>query len=73
MRITKEISILDHNAWSGAVDTQETIIANGKARDFDFLMEDMFPDGMTETELNDILWFETDWLYETLGIDEDDY
>ena len=70
MRITKEISILDHEAWSGAVDTQKTIIEHGKARDFDFLMEDLYPDGMTETELNDILWFETDWIYDSLGIDD---
>jgi len=70
MRINKEISLLDHEAWSGAVDTQETIIEHGKARDFDFLMEDMYPDGMTETELNDILWHEWEWLYDLLGIVE---
>jgi hypothetical protein len=70
MRITKEISLLDHDAWSGAVDTKETIIEHGKVRDFDFLMEDLYPDGMTETELNDILWFETDWIYDSLGIDD---
>lgn len=70
MRITKEISLLDHDAWSGAVDTKETIIEHGKARDFDFLMEDLYPDGMTETELNDILWHEWEWLYDLLGIVE---
>jgi len=70
MRIIKDISLLDHDAWSGAVDTKETIIEHGKERDFDFLMEDLYPDGMTETELNDILWHEWEWLYDSLGIDE---
>lgn len=62
-------SIKNFNAWSGAVETQERIINEGKADDFDSLIDEMYPDGLSETALNDLLWFEEDWLFEQLGIE----
>lgn len=64
-------SIKSFNAWSGAVETQERIINEGKADDFDNLIEELYPDGLSETELNDLLWFEEDWLFEQLGIENE--
>jgi hypothetical protein len=34
-------------------------------------MEDLYPDGLSETQLNDILWFEEDWIFEMLGITDE--
>lgn len=65
-------SIKNFNAWSGAVETQETIINEGKAEEFDNLIEELYSEGLSETALNDLLWFETDWLFETLGIEIDE-
>lgn len=59
-------------AWSGAVSTQDRIINEGKDKDFDYLIEELYPDGLSETALNDILWFEEDWIFEQLGIDNDE-
>ena len=56
------------NAWSGAVETKNTIIEKGFSKEFDNLICELYPDGLTETQLNDILWFEEDWIFETLGI-----
>jgi hypothetical protein len=64
--------LVDFDAWSGAKDTKETILNANKGEDFDNLIEELYPDGLSETQLNDILWFETDWIYQTLGISEDD-
>jgi hypothetical protein len=64
-------TLLNFEAWSGAVETKETIVDNRKSQDFDFLIEDLYPDGLTETELNDLLWFEADWIYEQLNIREE--
>jgi hypothetical protein len=64
-------TLLTFDAWSGAVETKETIIENRKSQQFDQLIEDIFPDGLTDTELNDILWFETDWVYKELRIREE--
>lgn len=64
--------IRNFDAWSGAVDTKETIINAGKDKDFDYLIEELYPDGLTDTELNDLLWFEEDWIFEMLGIEIDE-
>ena len=37
-------------------------------------MEAEYPDGMTETQLNDLFWFEDKYLCELIGIDyKNDY
>lgn len=69
--INHNLSLKDFDAWSGAKDTKQLILDNNKEDDFEFMMEDLYPDGMTNTQLNDILWFETDWICETLGIDNE--
>lgn len=66
--INDNLSLRNFEAWSGAKNTKAIIIENGKVDDFEFLMEDLYPDGMTDTQLNDILWFEEDWICEMLGI-----
>ena len=71
MRIIKEISLLDFEPWQGAVDTKEVIIENNKVKDFDFIVQDLYPDGMTETQLNDLLWFDDELVFEWLNIDND--
>lgn len=64
-------SIEDFNAWSGAKDTKETIINEGKTEEFNQLINDLYPEGIEETQLNDIMWHDTDWVYEMLGIEEE--
>lgn len=66
------LSLRNFDAWSGAVDTKETIINEGKVEQFDSLVDELYPDGLTVTELNDLLWFEVDWLFEMLGIEIDE-
>lgn len=59
-------------AWSGAIDTKETILNNNKGEEFDNLIEELYPDGLTDTQLNDLLRFESDWIFEQLGISEEE-
>lgn len=72
MKIMKEISFSQFQPWSGAVDTYNLIAEAGKEVAFDSLIEDLYPDGLSETELNDILWFDSGWLLESLGIAEEE-
>ena len=69
--ITKEISIEQFDAWNGAVDTLDNVRNAGKLDELDALAEEVFPDGCTDTELNDWLWFDTDFIYDSLGLTED--
>ena len=70
MKITSEMSLKNFKAWSGAKDTLNKLIELDKCDDLEFILEDLYPDGLTETQLNAILWFEDEWIYETLGIEE---
>ena len=70
MKITSEISLKNFKAWSGAKDTLNKLIELDKCDDLEFILDDLYPDGLTDTQLNDILWFEDEWIYEILGIEE---
>jgi hypothetical protein len=72
MKINSEISLSDFNTWSGATDTKETIIKNNKVDEFDSLIDELYPDGLTDTQLNDLLWFESDFIFENLYIKEEE-
>ncbi len=72
MLVTREISADCFEGWCGAEDTLRVIISKGKIDAFDNLIEELYPDGIDETTLNDILRFDYEWLFETLGINEDE-
>ena len=66
MKITKEISLEDFEAWSGARRTLDELTSD-ECEQLENILEDIYPDGMDETTLNDILWFDEDWVAEQLG------
>ena len=68
MTITYELDLNRFEAWSGAKDTLERIQREGKCTELENILEELYPDGMTETELNDLLWFDSESVYEWLGI-----
>ena len=70
MKITSEMSLKNFKAWSGAKDTLNKLIELDKCDELEFILDDLYPDGLTDTQLNDMLWFEDGWIYEALGIEE---
>ena len=72
MKVHSEISIVNFDAWSGAVNTKHRIIEEGLVDEFDSLIEELYPEGIDETQLNDILWFDSDWVFESLGIQDEE-
>ena len=68
MTITYELDLDSFKAWSGAVDTLDRIRREGKCEELEQQLEELYPDGMTETELNDLLWFDSESVYEWLGM-----
>lgn len=68
MTITYELDLESFEAWSGAVDTLERVQREGKCAELENILEDLYPEGMTDTELNDLLWFEPETVYEWVGI-----
>jgi len=75
MKIISETSLANFKFWSGAVDTANRIWEE-KGEDgweqLENILEEMYPDGITETELNDLLRFDSETVYEWLGIGNED-
>lgn len=64
---------LKENSWSGAVNTLRRIEEANKEEELMNFLENIFNENIpTDTEVNDILWFEPEMIYESLGITEED-
>lgn len=72
IKIVTEMHLRDFDAWSVSIDTKNKIIEAGKDLEFEDIINAIYPDGLTDTQLNDLLWFDDEWCYETLGMEVDD-
>lgn len=74
MEIKKDYDFEDlkRNSWSGAINTLEKIEENEKEKELMQLLEYTFEDVPSETEVNDFLWFDNDFIFEELGIKEEE-
>ena len=72
MYVKKEIDFNDllDLCWSGAINTLEEVDEAGMGDSLMMLLEEMCDDTPDIGYINDILWFESDWILETLGIVE---
>ena len=71
VKIEMDYRTLKNNSWSGALDTLKDIEEADKEDELMYLLEEIFTDTIpTETEVNDFLWFERNYIYESLGLDE---
>lgn len=66
MKVYSEQSLRDFEFWSGAKDTAKYLTAE-QMDTVEAILEEGYPDGMSETEINDIFWFEEDTIAEWLG------
>lgn len=72
MKIYREESLHEFEPWNGAVYAYNRIDEKGKLDELELILEDLYPDGMGETELNDLLWFEDEYIFSLLGIEDCD-
>ena len=68
MKIYSEKSLNDFEFWSGARDTVK-YLTRDEIDQIEQALEELYPDGMDETEVNDFFWFEDDTIAEWLGYD----
>ena len=69
MKLIMDLS--NYTPWAGAIDTYSIINYHNKLDELDDLITECYPDGLTQTELNDILWFDSEWVLSSLGIEVD--
>lgn len=76
MYIKKEYNFNDlkNNSWSGAIITIERIEKENKEDALMELLETVCFDSIPpdETQVNDFLWFDDDYIYESLGISDNE-
>lgn len=66
MKIYREIPLTEFEFWAGAKDTVE-YLTDFELEEIEQILEDLFPEGLSETDVNDIFWFERDLIAEWLG------
>lgn len=71
MKVTTEQSLSNFNFWSGAKDNSAELTSS-QLDTVECILEDIYPDGMNETAINDFFWFEFDTVKEWLGIEEEE-
>lgn len=62
MKVTseKEIDLENFDAWEGGRDRLDELIKIGTVKKVQERIEEMFPDGIDDGQLNDYLWFEVE-------------
>ena len=72
MEYKVELSSLESfKAWAGALDTLNTVRELGGMDILTTICEDIFSgDIPTEVQINDWLWFDSDFIYQALGYED---
>lgn len=71
--ITEESDLTDFEFWSGAKDTV-AVMTSDDIRTISNYLGELYPEGMTPTQINDFFWFEDETIANWLGYDSfEDY
>ena len=70
MQVTKELNLQNFDFWSGA---KEHNFTYSELKEIESQLDDLYPDGCEETQINDLFWFEKEFLCECLGLNYDEY
>lgn len=69
MKIYAEKALRDFEFWGGAKENASNL-TDEQLDAVEFILEDLYPEGIEETAINDLFWFEFDSVLEWLGEDE---
>ncbi len=69
MKMYREENLTNFEFWSGAKNTVEYLTWE-ELETIESMLEEMYPDGMDETDINDFFWFEEDTIAEWLGYED---
>ena len=71
MIITREESLTNFDFWSGAKDNAN-MLTYEQLEEVTRHLEDLYPEGMTETQINDLFWFDFGYICELIGLTYDE-
>ncbi len=65
-----DLDIYTVEPWGNAADTYNAICDAEKLDELDTLLAGQYPDGISDGNLNDLLWYDSAWLYRELDINK---
>ena len=71
MKIYSEKSLRNFEFWSGAKENADEL-TSAQLDKVETILEDLYPEGMDETQINDLFWFDFDTIKEWLGITDEE-
>lgn len=66
MKVIEETNLKNFEFWSGAIQTVK-YLTDDELDAIEENLEELYPDGMGKTEINDFFWFDDDTIAEWLG------
>lgn len=69
MKIYRECSLTEFEPWSGAKYAYNMLTLE-QLEELDQTLEYIYPDGIDETDLNDLFWFEEDTIAQMLDFED---
>ena len=71
MKIYPEKALRDFEFWAGAKDNASEL-TDEQLDAVESILKDIYPEGMEETAINDLFWFEFDLIKEWLGMETEE-
>jgi len=71
MKLIKEESLTNFEFWSGAKDNARDL-TNEELEQIEEVLIDTYPEGMEETQINDLFWFDFAYVCELIGLEYDE-
>lgn len=71
MKIYAEKALRNFKFWAGAKENASEL-TDEQLDAVESILEDIYPEGMEETAINDLFWFEFDQIQEWLGMETEE-
>ena len=65
MKVISEINLTNFNFWSSAKNHSFTY---NELKEIEFQLDEIYNDGMEEVQINDLFWFEEEFLCKLIGL-----
>jgi len=70
MKVSTELQLTSFNFWSGA---KQHSFTYSELNDLEYSIEDLYHEGVTDMQINDLFWFEEEFLCECIGLNYNEY
>ena len=71
MKVISEINLTSFEFWGGGL-LNAQMLTYSEIESLEYIFEDIYSEGMTDTLINDIMWFDFGWVCDALGLEYDE-